>query len=145
MRAFQQQGEANVSDWREGAQLALVKKGPITREDLIFYGDASGDFNKIHLDDAYAKEAGFPSVIAHGMLSMAYLADEVRFNFPEETYKVLRLKCRFRKVTFPGDTLEMGGEVRKVAENRAITVHLWLKNQNGDITSDGEAELLPLV
>ena len=144
MRAYKQPGEANVSDWREGAQLAPMKKGPITREDLVFYGHASGDFNKIHLDETFAKEAGFPSVIAHGMLSMAYLADEVRFNFPEENFKVLRLKCRFRRVTFPGDTLELGGDVKKVSENQTLTVHLWVKNQNGEITSDGEAELAPV-
>ncbi|MET8505512.1 MaoC/PaaZ C-terminal domain-containing protein [Streptomyces sp. NPDC004787] len=43
----------------------------LTRADLRRYAAASGDHNPIHLDDAAARAAGFPSVIAHGMLSMA--------------------------------------------------------------------------
>lgn len=143
MRAYEKKEDSNVTDWREGTPLAPMKKSPITREQLIEYGAASGDFNRIHLEDQYAKDAGFPSVIAHGMLSMAFLADEVRFNFPEDSYKVVSLKCRFRRVTFPGDTLELGGEIKKISENQTITAHLWVKNQNGELTSDGEAELLP--
>lgn len=146
-----QEGQKAMSSkhgWKEGVSLATQTRGPITREDLVRYAEASGDDNRIHLDDQFAQQAGFPSVIAHGMLSMAYLADLVRFNFPDAEFRVAQLKSRFRKVTFPGDTLELGGEVRKEGgdqENRQLTVHLWARNQKGEVTTDGEVVLVPLA
>ena len=44
---------------------------PINRELLKQYADASGDQNRIHQDEAFAKSVGLPDVIAHGMLTMA--------------------------------------------------------------------------
>ena len=41
-----------------------------TRDSLVRYAGASGDFNPIHHNDAFAREVGLPSVIAHGMLTM---------------------------------------------------------------------------
>lgn len=42
-----------------------------TREDLVRYAGASGDFNPIHYRDDVAAEMGLPGVLAHGMLTMA--------------------------------------------------------------------------
>lgn len=42
----------------------------ITRDRLVRYAAASGDFNPIHYNDAAAAAAGLPGVIAHGMLTM---------------------------------------------------------------------------
>ena len=47
---------------------------PISRHTLALYCGASGDHNPIHVDLDFAKQAGMPDVFAHGMLSMAYLA-----------------------------------------------------------------------
>ena len=44
---------------------------PVTRLDLIKYAGASGDFNVIHWSDRVARAVGLPSVIAHGMFTMA--------------------------------------------------------------------------
>ncbi|GAB3305807.1 dehydratase [Epidermidibacterium keratini] len=44
---------------------------PITRADLVRYAGASGDFNIIHWNERVAKDVGLPTVIAHGMLTMA--------------------------------------------------------------------------
>src|SRR6201996_2365106 len=100
--------------WESGQALEPLVKRPITKEDLRFYAEASEDGNLIHLDDEYAKKAGFPSVIVHGMLSMAFLADHLRFNFPEGQFRLKRMRVRFRRVTFPGDVLTCEGEIAKV-------------------------------
>ena len=46
----------------------------VTREDVKAYADASGDQNPLHQDDAVARAAGFPRVLAHGMYTMGTLA-----------------------------------------------------------------------
>lgn len=42
----------------------------LSRDTLVRYAGASGDFNPIHYNDAVAEAAGLPGVIAHGMLTM---------------------------------------------------------------------------
>lgn len=127
-----------------GQKLKPLQKPPFTREQLHEYADASGDRNPIHLDEAFAKEAGFPSVIVHGMLSMAYLADHLRYNFPQGQFALQRYKSRFRKVTYPGDVLTCEGEIKSIFPDGAIVVSVRAKNQKGETTIDGEAELKPL-
>lgn len=43
---------------------------PITRDSLVRYAGASGDFNPIHYRDDVAASVGLPGVLAHGMLTM---------------------------------------------------------------------------
>ncbi|GAA3939248.1 MaoC/PaaZ C-terminal domain-containing protein [Pseudoclavibacter caeni] len=42
----------------------------VTRDTLVRYAGASGDFNPIHYRDDAARAAGMPGVLAHGMLTM---------------------------------------------------------------------------
>lgn len=48
---------------------------PITESQIQTYAEASGDHNPIHLDAKFAQTAGFPNVIAHGMLSMGLIGE----------------------------------------------------------------------
>jgi acyl dehydratase len=57
-----------------GDALPAHESKPITRHTLALYCGASGDHNPIHVDLDFAQRAGMPDVFAHGMLSMAYLA-----------------------------------------------------------------------
>ncbi|MCB2412963.1 MaoC family dehydratase N-terminal domain-containing protein [Demequina sp. TTPB684] len=52
-----------------GDQVA-AREVEITRDTLVRYAAASGDFNPIHYNDAFAQQVGLPGVIAHGMLTM---------------------------------------------------------------------------
>lgn len=119
-------------------ELKPLKRGPISREDLKAYAQASSDHNPIHLDETFAQEAGFPSVIVHGMLSMAFLADLVLMNYPEDKFVLKRFQTRFRKVTFPGDVLTCAGEAKPQPDG-SLTVSVWILNQKGEKTCDGEA------
>ena len=57
-----------------GERLVHKTYAPITRHTLALYCGASGDHNPIHVDSDFARRFGMPDVFAHGMLSMAYLA-----------------------------------------------------------------------
>ena len=50
---------------------------PITRDSLVRYAGASGDFNPIHYRDDVATSVGLPGVLAHGMLTMGIAAQPV--------------------------------------------------------------------
>ena len=49
----------------------------LTRELLVRYAGASGDFNPIHYRDDIAASVGLPGVLAHGMLTMGLAAETV--------------------------------------------------------------------
>ena len=59
----------DLTDLSIGQELARTRH-QITRDSLVRYAGASGDFNPIHYNDTVAAEAGLPGVIAHGMLTM---------------------------------------------------------------------------
>lgn len=131
--------------WFEGQLLNEIKFPPITRDQLIDYARASGDTNPIHIDETFAKAAGFPTVIVHGMLSMAFIAEVLRKSFPAEQFRVGRFKSRFRRVTLANEELTCGGVVKRKDDSGQLAVSLWSKNQKGEVTVDSEAELIPLI
>lgn len=59
----------DLSDLSVGQELARTRH-EISRDTLVRYAGASGDFNPIHYNDTAATDAGLPGVIAHGMLTM---------------------------------------------------------------------------
>lgn len=124
--------------------LRSLSKAPISREQLIQYAKASGDSNPIHLDENFAKAAGFPSVIAHGMLSMAFMGDCVNYNFSPTEFELKSFSCRFKKVTFPGDTITASGKIRSINSDGSLSLALWTENQHGEHTLEGEALVVPL-
>jgi acyl dehydratase len=85
----------------------------ITRELIRAYAEASGDFNPIHLDDKVAREAGLPSVIAHGMLAMCLTMRLIREWFSTRA-RLSYIKVRFAEMVFPGDELIFSATIAAV-------------------------------
>lgn len=119
-----------------GQKLGPLVKGPITTQQLVRYAGASGDFNRIHYDDPFARAGGYKSVIAHGMLSMAFFGQLLSDAFGP--HAVRTLSARFRAVTYPGDVITVTGEVVEVGPETA-TVKLTATNQEGTVTLEGSA------
>jgi acyl dehydratase len=117
-----------------GDLIGPLEKPPITRQQLVMYAGASGDFNPIHYDHLFATAGGYPSVIAHGMLSMAFFGQLL------SKFRVQRLSTRFKAVTFPGDVVTVSGEAVSVAENTA-EIKLTAKTQAGTVTLEGSATI----
>lgn len=61
----------------EVGQVVAERDVAFTRDTLVRYAGASGDFNPIHYNDVFAEEVGLPGVIAHGMLTMGVGASVV--------------------------------------------------------------------
>ncbi|MET0672344.1 MAG: MaoC/PaaZ C-terminal domain-containing protein [Microbacterium pygmaeum] len=67
----------------------------LTRESLVRYAGASGDFNPIHYRDDIAAEVGLPGVLAHGMLTMG-LAVETIVPWLGDAGRILDYGVRFK-------------------------------------------------
>jgi len=95
----------------------------LRREDLVRYAGASGDFNPIHWSDRMAAALGLPSVIAHGMLTMASAARVVT-DWLDDPADLVEYGVRFTKpVVVPDDdkgaTVTFSAKVDKVADGLA--------------------------
>ena len=76
----------------------------LKRTQIVQYAGASGDYNPLHTDEMFTTEvAGYPSVFAHGMLTMGMTGRMVTDWFGVEALK--NYGVRFVKQVFPGDTL----------------------------------------
>lgn len=91
------------------------------------YADASGDHNPLHQDDAVARAAGFPGVVAHGMFTMGTLASALLERMGDGA-KLERLSAQFRSPVFVGETIESGGSVRSLdRETRTAVLDVWVR------------------
>jgi acyl dehydratase len=77
------EGDAARPELPVGERVLVHVTEPIDRDTLRRYAAASLDFNPMHVDDAFAREAGEPAVIAHGMLTLSIVVDRVLAAFPE--------------------------------------------------------------
>jgi acyl dehydratase len=129
-------------DLDSGSLLPDLAKPPVTKLQLVKYAGASGDFNLIHTDDETARSVGLDGVIAHGMLSMAFLGEYLCWLAGPES--VRRLSVRFNEMVRPGDTLTCRGRVKERTTSDAVSrlrLEVWTENQRAERVTVGEAEV----
>ncbi len=137
----------SILDTTIDQHLPSLVKPPITQEQLRRYSEASGDFNPIHLDEQAARQVGLDGVIAHGMLSMAFIGQFVNQQIADiPGARIEHLKVRFLTMVRLGDTLTCQGKVhtRTTHEdlNQSIAIECWAQNQKGDKVATGEAVVI---
>ncbi len=113
----------------------------LTRESLVRYAGASGDFNPIHYRDDVAERVGLPGVLAHGMLTMG-LAVETIVEWLGDAGRILEYGVRFtRPVVVDAET---GADVVVSAKVGAVddeTARIDLTVTFGDTTVLGKAQV----
>ena len=88
----------------------------VSRQDLVKYAGASGDFNPIHWNEAFATGVGLPGVIAHGMFTMG-AAVQLVTDWAGDPAAVVDFQTRFTKPVLVTDTtgIEEPGAVIEVS------------------------------
>jgi acyl dehydratase len=129
----------NVGDTRTAVVLENV-----SRTRLVMYAGASGDYNPLHTDEVYVTQvAGYPTVFAHGMLSMGatgkLLTDWVGDG------RLKKYGVRFVNQVWPGDTLTATATVEEIREEdgqRLADFTVTTVNQDGKPVVTGSATAL---
>jgi acyl dehydratase len=115
----------------------------ITRDSLVRYAGASGDFNPIHYRDDVAQSVGLPGVLAHGMLTMG-LAVQTVVDFVSDSGKVLDYQVRFTKPVLvdakTGAKVEVSAKVIEIAEDGA-SARIDLTAVCAELTVLGKAQV----
>ena len=114
----------------------------LKRTQIVQYAGSSGDYNPLHTDEIFTtKVAGYPSVFAHGMLTMG-MTGKMLTDYVGDA-RLTKYGVRFTSQVFPGDDLEAKATVKALTErDGVILVELDVSttNQNGVEVLSGYAE-----
>ena len=124
----------------DSAQLSKVVSGEV----ILDFAKATGDFNHIHLDQAYAEKTRFKGRIAHGALSIGFISSVLANLLPGPGSIYLSQEIKFLGPVKIGDTLTAKVEVIELipAKNRA-KFRTTCTNQKGEVVVDGTAWIMP--
>ena len=116
-----------VGDTRE---MALFDD--LSHTQIVMYAGASGDYNPIHSDNRFTEEiAGYPSVFAHGMLTMGATGRIVNDSFGVDP--IVRYSAPFVNQVWPGDSLISTATVDAIRDHdRGQLADLSIVTVNGD-------------
>jgi acyl dehydratase len=131
----------NASNLKPGDEHQEVVVDDLSRTQLVMYSGASGDYNPLHTDDVYTKEvAGYPSVFAHGMLTMG-LTGKMLTNYVGDG-RLTKFGVRFTNQVWPRDTLTSTATVTELREeggDKLVDLEVKTTNQDGTTVVSGYA------
>jgi acyl dehydratase len=114
----------------------------LKRTQLVQYAGASGDYNPLHTDEIFTtKVAGYPSVFAHGMLTMG-MTGKMLTDYVGDA-RLTKYGVRFTSQVWPGDTLDSTATVKAITEKdgkKLVELDVKTVNQNGVEVLSGYAE-----
>jgi len=113
----------------------------LKRTQIVQYAGASGDYNPLHTDEVFTTQvAGYPSVFAHGMLTMGMTG-----TMHTDYVGIGRLKkfgVRFSAQVWPGDDLDAITTVEELREEDGepvVELKVSTTNQDGAVVLSGYA------
>jgi acyl dehydratase len=126
-----------MSNLRTGDVLFETELAPAGRDRVAEFSQGTQDPNPIHVDDAFAQLAGFPTVLQQGPMTTAQFARLLEQHLGEGKLKVLDVS--FTAPVFPEDRLILRAEITDTSD--VIRCALLAKKPDGTQTAKGFAEV----
>src|SRR5579864_3126942 len=97
--------DARVAEPERGEPIVTVAQ-QVDKDQTYRYKEASGDFNPIHVDESFAKMAGLPGIIVHGLCTMAFTSKVMIDGLcAGDPVRLKRLRVQFSRPVFPGQSI----------------------------------------
>ncbi|MCB0875159.1 MAG: MaoC family dehydratase N-terminal domain-containing protein [Solirubrobacterales bacterium] len=104
------------------------------------YAGASGDFTPFHLDAGFARAAGLPGIILHGLYTFGQLAHGLLEPFGGDPRVLRSLAARFRRPAFPERKLSVTGVVT-AADGPRVEIACGVEQGGKEVVTEGRAVL----
>ncbi len=115
----------------------------ITEEMLDIFRSLSGDTNPLHNDSDYARGKGYESRVAYGMLTASFMSTLAGVYMPGERSLIKETHIKFTKPVFPGDRLDITGEVTEKHDGfNMIVLKVTMTNQRGEKVLRGSMDIM---
>ncbi len=126
-----------------------------TSQMLVKWAGASGDFNPLHYENAFAASSGVGKPIIHGALKRQWLI-QLMTDWIGEEGTLKKFSCQYRVMDYPramrtmteaeeGETWQCKGKViKKYAEDgeHYVNCNIWVENGKGEVTTPGKATVV---
>jgi len=126
-----------------------------SRQMLVKWAGASGDFNPLHYEDAFAALQGVGKPIVHGQLKRGWLV-QLMTDWKGEQGNLKKLSCQFRSMDYPrlmksmtepeeGETWWCKGKITKKyveGDEHCVDCDIWIENGKGEMTTRGNATIV---
>ena len=104
--------------------------------------EITGDFNKMHVDDAYAAKTVFGRRIAHGLFCLGMVSNLLGTQLPGEGTVLLSQEIKYKLPVYIGDEIEAVVEVTEIfPEKSRVHLAFWCVNQNGKTVLEGSTAI----
>jgi 3-hydroxybutyryl-CoA dehydratase len=120
---------------------ALTKT--ITEDDVLRFAAASGDFNPVHIDEAYAQTTRFGHRIAHGVLTAGIISSVLGGDIPGLGTIFTELHIRFLLPVYLGDTITATAIVSNIVHEKRVSLVVAGVNQHRKDVALGHAIVIP--
>jgi acyl dehydratase len=111
-----------------------------TEADVRAFATLSGDFNRLHVDDAAAARSRFGRRLVHGLLTASLFSRLIGMELPGPGAIYMSQTLRFSAPVFVGDEVEAAVEVVAVdVERKRLTLSTSCRNERGDEVIVGQA------
>jgi 3-hydroxybutyryl-CoA dehydratase len=94
----------------------------VTERDVELFGEATGDRNPVHFDEAYARKTVFRGRVAHGALSVGYISAVLGTKLPGAGTIIVSAAVQFKEPVRIGDTVVTTCTVKEIRERREVVM-----------------------
>ncbi len=114
----------------------------VSEEMLTQFCSITKDVNPLHTDETFAKEKGYDSKVAYGMLTASFLSTLAGVYLPGERSLIHSVDSKFTKPVYVGDTLTVSGQVTECNEIFSVfTMKTVIVNQKGEKVLRGKMQI----
>ena len=119
----------------------------VTETHLVLAAGMFGDFNPLHVDEAFAEKSRFAGRILHGPFTSALVSSPVGMYFAGTAIAYMEHHCRFKAPVRPGDTLATTWTVVQKLDKPKhaggiIVMKCEARNQHGDVAVEADGKIL---
>ena len=136
-------GESRKLIW---ADLAVGDKASfdfsVASEDMARFAELSGDFNPLHIDDAFARAKQFEGRVVYGALIIAKVSRLIGMELPGQDSVWTKITFQFNRPLYVGQSATLEGVVATLSEATGfVELKLTLRTE-GRLLAKGIAEVL---
>ena len=92
----------------------------VTERDIDLFGEATGDMNPVHFDEAFARKTIFRGRVAHGALSIGFISGVIGTQLPGQGTILTSASIRFKGPVRIGETVTTTVTVAEVDGREAV-------------------------
>jgi acyl dehydratase len=140
-------GKRRAFEEMTNGEVIISQAITVTETHVVNFAGITGDFHPLHMNETFAREAGFSGRIAHGPLVFSICTGLFTQADPLDTIAFLGMDWKLVKPVNFGDTIHVRSTLQNTRTtskgDRVIVQHLReILNQNDEVVQQGTTHMM---